>query len=141
MASLNPKHGDGASTYLIIYLSTKVLPVCILYFYQSHLGLLGPFYSECRCHDIILRLDTQTLKYHLNEVTVNVVLCKSMVLNNIYVKNVSANAGKDWAGDGEAVRQPQHINTSADNYANCANWHYGSWATSQNCVAEMFAVL
>ena len=39
------------------------------------------------------------------------------------------------------VRQPQHINTSADNYANCANWHHGSWATSQNCVAEMFAVL
>ena len=63
-----------------------------------------------------------------------------MVLNNIYVKNVSANAGKDWAGDGEAVRQPQHINTSADNYANCANWHYGSWVTSQNCVAEMLAV-
>ena len=136
--------GTEQSTCLIIYLSTKVLPVCILilYFYQSHLFriLLGSFYGECRCHDIILRLDTQTLKYHLNELTVNVVLCKSMVLNNIYVKNVSANAGKDWAGDGEAVRQPQHINTSADNYANCANWHYGSWATSQNCVAEMFAV-
>ena len=37
------------------------------------------------------------------------------------------------------VRQHQHINTSADNYANCASWHYGSWVTSQNCVAEMFA--
>ena len=83
MASLNPKHGDGASTYLIIYLSTKVLPVCILYFYQSHLGLLGPFYSECRCHDIILRLDTQTLKYHLNELTVNAMLYCAKVWSSI----------------------------------------------------------
>ena len=64
-----------------------------------------------------------------------------MILHNIYVKNVSLSPGKDWAVDGAAGGSP---NTSTPaltimQIVPVCIMDHGSWVTSQNCVAEMFA--